>query len=93
MEIILLLVFFILLAFFYQSQNKLKVKNSAVKKIEIIQNYENDLKILLTKFENDKKKQLEEKKIFLQHCNSELSRNIFFTNEEVVKIIEKLLKI
>jgi len=36
---------------------------------------------------------MEQKKIFLQQCNSELSRNIFFTSDETVKIIEKLLKV
>ena len=93
MEIVLILIFIALLFFFYKSQQKLRIKNSASKKIEIIQNYEKQLKILLIKFENDKAKQLEEKKAFLQNCNSELSRNIFFSNEEAIKVIEKLLKI
>jgi len=93
MEIVLILIFMALLFFFYKSQQKLKIKNSASKKIEIIQNYEQELKILLHKFENDKTKQIEEKKAFLQNCNSELSRNIFFSNEEAIKVIEKLLKI
>ena len=93
MEIILIFIFFILVIFFYKSQQKLKIKNNAVTKIKIIQNYENELKALLKKFENDKTKQLEEKKIFLQNCNSELSRNIFFSNDEAIKVIEKLLKI
>ena len=93
MEIVLILIFFILLIFFYKSQQKHKIKNNDIKRLEIIQDYEKQLKILLKKFENDKTKQLEEKKIYLQNCNSELSRNIFFSNEEAIKVIEKLLKI
>ncbi len=93
MEIFLVLIFFILLAFFYKSQKKLKKRNSTDKKQEIVNNYERELHSLLKKYENDKSNQLEQKKIFLQQCNSELSRNIFFTNEETVKVIEKLLKI
>lgn len=93
MEIFLVLIFFILLAFFYKSQKNLKIRNSTDKKEEIVDNYINELQSLLKEYENDKIKQREEKKIFLQHCNSELSRNIFFTNEETVKVIEKLLKI
>lgn len=93
MEIFLVLIFFILLAFFYKSQKNLKIRNSRDKKEEIVNNYEKKLQTLLKKHENDKTKQKEEKKIFLQHCNSELSRNIFFTNEEAIKVIEKLLKI
>lgn len=92
MEIFLVLIFFILLAFFYKSQKKLKIRNSGEKKEEIVNNYEKELQILLTKYQDDKTKQMEQKKMFLQHCNSELSRNIFFTNEETVKVIEKLLK-
>jgi len=93
MEIFLVLIFFVLLAFFYKSQKNLKIRNSSDKKEEIVHNYVNELQILLKEFENDKIKQMEQKKIFLQQCNSELSRNIFFTNDETVKIIEKLLKI
>jgi len=93
MEIFLVLVFFILLAFFYKSQKKLKIRNSSDKKEEIVNNYVNELQTLLKKYDNDNAKQMEQKKIFLQKCNSELSRNIFFTNEETVKVIEKLLKI
>ena len=92
MEIFLIFIFFILLAFFYKSQKKLKIKNSGDKKEEIVTNYEKELQTLLTKYQDDKTKQIEQKKIFLQHCNSELSRNIFFTNEESIKVIEKLLK-
>ena len=93
MEIILILVFFILLVFFYKSQKNLKIRNSIDKKQEIIKNYEKELKTLLQKYKHDKTKQVEERKKFLQYCNSELSRNIFFTNDETVKIIENLLKI
>jgi len=93
MEIFLVLIFFILLAFFYKSQKNLKIRNSTDKKEEIVNNYVNGLKTLLKEYENDNTKQLEQKKIFLQQCNSELSRNIFFTNDETVKVIEKLLKI
>jgi len=93
MEIFLILIFFILLAFFYKSQKKLKIRNSTDKKEEIVNSYEKELQTILKKYENDKTKQIEQKKIFLQHCNCELSRNIFFTNEETMKVIEKLLKI
>ena len=93
MEIFLILIFFILLAFFYKSQKKLKIRNSTDKKEAIVNNYVKELQTLLEKHQNDKIKQMEQKKIFLQQCNSELSRNIFFSNEETVKVIEKLLKI
>ena len=81
------------IGFFVFGQKNYQVKNSAVKKEEIITQYEDELKSLLSKYKNDKTIQLKEKKLFLRNCNSELSRNIFFTHEETVKIIERLLKI
>jgi len=65
-------------------------KSSGLKKSEIIAQYEDDLKQLLTKYENDKTKKMEQKKAYLQKCSSELSRNIFFTPEESKEIIQKL---
>lgn len=91
-EIILLLLILIVIGFFIFTQKNSKVKNSAIKKEEIITQYENDLQSLLRKHQNNKEMQLKQKKIFLQNCNSELSRNIFFTHEETVKVIERLLK-
>lgn len=94
MEILLVFIALILaVSFFIFNGKKYKVKNTAVKKEEIIAQYENSLQQILKKYENDKSKQIEEKKLFLQKCNSELSRNIFFTHEESIKIIERLLKI
>jgi len=94
LEILLVFIALILaVSFFIFNGKKYKVKNTAVKKEEIIAQYENSLQQILKKYENDKSKQIEEKKLFLQKCNSELSRNIFFTHEESIKIIERLLKI
>jgi len=94
MEIIILILLLIFIGIFYiVSQKNCKIKNTAVKKEEIITQYKNDLEKLLKKYEGDRSKQVEQKKLFLQKTNSELSRNIFFTHEESVKIIERLLKI
>jgi len=93
LEIILIILILIIFGILFFSQKKHAVKNTTVKKEEIINKYENDLKSLLNKYKKNKAKQLEEKKIFLQNCNSELARNIFFTHEEAVKVIERLLKI
>jgi len=79
-----------ILGVFLFSKKNSNVKNTAVKKEEIIAQYETKLLTLLKQHKNDKTKQIEQKKIFMQHCNSELSRNIFFTREESVKILQKL---
>jgi len=78
-----------IILFFVFSNKNGKIKNTTVKKEEIILQYENELKQILKKHESNKEKRLQEKKIFLQKCNSELSRNIFFTHEESVKIIQR----
>ncbi|PIF04198.1 MAG: hypothetical protein CSA86_02435 [Arcobacter sp.] len=92
-SIIIVLLLLIIVGFYFFFKKNSKVKNPAVKKEEIIQEYEANLQSLLLKYENNKQKQMEQKKIFLQKVNSELSRNIFFTQEESVKIIQRLLKI
>ncbi|MGB5867598.1 MAG: hypothetical protein WBG69_06980 [Arcobacteraceae bacterium] len=93
MEFALLIIVFFVVLFFIVSKKSYKIKNSAIKKEEIIQQYENDLKNILSQYTDDKTKQIEEKKIFLQNCNSELSRNIFFTQEESLQILQRLSKL
>ncbi len=65
-------------------------KDKVVKKNEIIEQYEKELKDILKKYNNDNESKVEQKKLFLQKCNSELSRNIFFDESESKKIIQKL---
>ena len=65
-------------------------KSPVVKKDEIIEQYQSQLKNILKKHENDKNTQLEQKKLFLQKCSSELSRNIFFDPHEAKEVIQKL---
>ena len=65
-------------------------KSTGLKKSEIIAQYEDELTKLLIKYENNKDEKLQQKKIYLQKCSSELSRNIFFTPEESKDIIQKL---
>jgi len=93
LEIFVVLVLILSFGFYFITKKNYKVKNTAIKKEEIILGYENKLRDILSQFANDKAKQIEKKKIFLRNCNSELSRNIFFTHEESVKIIERLIKL
>ena len=67
-----------------------KIKQTATKKTEIITHYEKELKTILEQYSDDKVMQLEQKKQYLKQCNEELSRNIFFTKEESLKIVQKL---
>lgn len=90
MEYIIIFLILAITVFFVLSQKNCKVKKTGVKKEEIIMSYENDLRKILKKFEDNKPLQIEQKKKFLQNCNNELSRNIFFTEEEAIKIIQRL---
>jgi len=93
MEFIVIFLITLIVAFFIIKKRKYKIKDSIQKKEEIINAYENDLRIIIEKNKHNQSKLLEEKKLFLLKCNNELSRNIFFTAEESKKIIENLLKI
>ena len=72
------------------SNTKYRLKDTAIKKNEIIEQYELTLKNILIEHQKNKDIQLEKKKLFLKQCNSELSRNIFFTEKESNNIIKKL---
>ena len=87
--ILILVVIFLLI----QNNTTPTSKNKALKKEEIILNYENELKSILLKHKDNKTKQIEQKKLFLQKCSSEFSRNIFFSTEESKQIIQKLAQL
>lgn len=76
--------------FFYK---KKQIKNPAVKKEEIIQEYENSMKELISKYSHDKKLLTQEKTKLLKKINYELSMNLFFDEEEAKQILNNLLKI
>jgi len=92
MEFILLICIFVIALYFIVSKKNYKTKNGIVKKDEIIKKYEDDLTTILQNCKSQNQK-IEQKKLFLQKCNSELSRNIFFTEKEAIQIIKRLSKL
>jgi len=94
MEILLFVLILVsLVAYLLFKLNYKKTKKPTIKKHEIVEQYKNELRNILTIHENNKEKQLHEKKQFLQKCNSELSRNIFFTQIESKQIIQQLAQL
>lgn len=68
----------------YQStKTNFQIKSSGIKKSEIINEYKNKLDALETK---------EEKVVYLKIINQELSRNIFFEQNEIREIIQDFVK-
>lgn len=90
MEFVVIFLATLVVAYIILRKTNHKIKQTAVKKNEIIDQYETELKSLLKQYDNDKITQLEQKKRYLKQCNDELSRNIFFTKEESSQIIQKL---
>jgi len=93
MEFVVIFLATLVVAYIVLRKTNHKLKQTAVKKEEIITQYESELKKLLQQYNNDSITQLEQKKRYLKQCNDELSRNIFFTAEESAKIIQKLANI
>jgi hypothetical protein len=87
---IFLAVAFIAYLLLFKTKNK--IQETSVKKEQIILEYEKELQELLLKTD-DPKEQAQIKNKFLQKCNSELSRNIFFTQEESKQALQKLASI
>ncbi len=91
--ITLIIVVITIISMFIFNKNKHQTKSSSVKKDEIIAQYQKQLEDILEKYKDNKDTKLKQKKLFLQKCNSELSRNIFFTQNQAHKVIEKLAKL
>ena len=68
-------------------------KSKAVKKEEIIENYEIKMKDLVLKHSSNKENLTNEKIKLLKQINHELSMNLFFDEIEAKQIIQKLSKI
>ncbi|MEA3290584.1 MAG: hypothetical protein U9Q04_10445 [Campylobacterota bacterium] len=77
-------------ALFYKRKDGSSIRSTVLKKEDIIKNYEDELKEMMSPYEDDKKMQIKIKKEYLQKCNSELSRNVFFDEDEAKEVIEKL---
>ena len=73
-----------------KSQN---IKDSGIKKEEIIKEYEKKMKKIILTYQNDANTLRQKQNEFLQQVNSELSRNIFFEADEIKSVLERLLKV
>ena len=94
MIIIMVLILIVVIVFLLlQNNGTISIKSKALKKDEIILKYENELKDILLKNQDDKSQQVKQKKLFLQKCSSEFARNIFFTEDESKQIIQRFAKL
>lgn len=91
MEFVVVFFLSLIVVILLVKQRKKNIKQSAVKKDEIIKDYERQLKQLLQ--DNSKENQIKIKTTFLKKVNDELSRNIYFDKTEIKTVIDKLLKI
>lgn len=89
MEFAFIFLAIIVIGYLVLNKTNTKLKQTSKKKHEIIEEYEKELLSLLNKASTQEEK-LRLKKQFLQKCNNELSRNIFFTQEEAAKALQKL---
>lgn len=91
--LIVLVIFLVLIiVLLFVLKDNRSIKSPAIKKDEIIKEYERELRSILDCCSN-KDEMVKQKNIYLKKCSSELSRNIFFTAEESKKIIQKLAMI
>lgn len=87
--IIAIVLITLVLFFIFKSGPSFAVKSPKVKKEQIIQDYMDELKTILGEYET-KEEKTAQKKLFLQKVNGELSRNIFFDEDEAKELLKKL---
>lgn len=87
--IIAIVLITLVLFFIFKSGPSFAVKSPQVKKEQIIQDYMDELKTILGEYET-KEEKTAQKKLFLQKVNGELSRNIFFDEDEAKELLKKL---
>lgn len=90
LTLILIFLIFFAIFLFVTANKKKNTKAPAVKKEELIQDYKNQMKELLLKYENNKQLQTQEKIKLLKQINHELSMNLFFNKEEATKLLKEL---
>lgn len=90
MELLFIFLAIIVVGYLVLHKTKHKLKETSQTKQEIIARYENELKTILEQYKDNNEVQKEQKALYLKKCNSELSRNIFFTPEESKEILQKL---
>jgi uncharacterized membrane protein YvbJ len=88
--VLVVLIIIAVVLFFLRSEQKSVKKPAYVKKNEIIEGYKLQMQTLIQKYQDNEKLLKEEKTIFLKTVNQELNKNIFFTQEEIKKIIYEL---
>ncbi len=80
------------IAYFLLFKTKNKIQETSTKKEQIVLQYEKELQKLLEEAQTPQE-QTKIKNHFLQKCNDELSRNIFFTQEESKQALHKLAQL
>ncbi len=91
MEFIVVFLSTLVAGYVLVGRRKYNKKQASVKKEEIILSYENKLKNILDKTDDENK--VQEKTNFLKSCNDELSRNIYFDKDEIKDILANLAKL
>lgn len=89
MEFAFIFLAIIVVGYLVLNKTNTKIKQTSKKKEEIIEDYKKELQTILDKASCDEEK-IQLKNQFLQKCNSELSRNIFFTKSEATQALQKL---
>lgn len=89
---VILLVLIIIFVGLYIFRNKTVVakRSSAMKKQEIIQAYKQELQMLIENCQKNPEILKQEKLNFIKNVNIQLNKNIFFTQDEIKKIIYEL---
>ena len=72
------------------ANKKINVKTKGRKKDEIVSEYKTKLRSALAELSNDQEARLHQKTLLIKEYNNELSRNIFFDENEVKEIVVEL---
>ncbi|MFA6789239.1 MAG: hypothetical protein WC149_13690 [Arcobacteraceae bacterium] len=91
MDVILLLLIIILIGLFiFRNKTVVVKKSSVMKKEEIIYAYQQELQRLIENWKENPERLKQEKLNFIKNVNTQLNKNIFFTQDEIKKIIYEL---
>jgi len=85
----ILIIGFFFVKFYFLSSNTQK-KPAALKKDELVSDYENQMQDIITLYANDDETLRFEKTQLLKQVSKELATNIFFDKQEVRDLLTKL---
>ncbi len=89
---LVIIIFILTMVLLLKRQKSVIKKSASQKKNEIFNLYKQEMNQIITKYESNSIELKEQKIILIKKVNKELNQNIFFTKDDIKRVIYELTK-